>query len=94
METATIELAIFKLFIENVCLLLLSTYRSIPCKPFEAKSRGVGTYPVRGCLPSDEPLQWVCSLVRALCTIIIIMRNYVLSQSGSLSYCYAVLLPR
>ena len=42
METAT---AIFKLSIENVCLLLHSTYRSIPCKPFEAKSRGGGHLP-------------------------------------------------
>ena len=46
METVAIErelLPIFKV--------------SIPCKHFEAKSRGVGTYPVSGCLPSDEPLQ-------------------------------------
>ena len=37
METATIELAIFKLCIENVCLLLHSSYRSILCKHFNLK---------------------------------------------------------
>ena len=54
------------------CMVLIVVSR---VSPLRLNQGGVGTYPVRVCLPSDEPLQWVCSLVRALCTISICATN-------------------
>ena len=48
METATIELAIFKLIIENVCIVLVVVSR---VSPLRLNHWGMGTYLVGGCLP-------------------------------------------
>ena len=75
METATIELLFSNLtskMCAYYCIVLIVVSR---VSPLRLNQGGVGTYPVSGCLPSDEPLQWVCSLVCALCTIIICATN-------------------